>query len=421
MVEYTPPFRTVLAERRARAALLAAVVAVGVTAPQASWAQAAAAPQEARVEGEYGLWVTQSADSVRVAWLTRRNGAGFAEIRRDDGSDEEIRTAAGHAHAATFAQRASGSLRIRYGSRADRGDRHETIIRLLTPPRPSVEISGVDSLFVIGDIHGEFDTLIAVLRNARVVDGNNRWRAGRAHLAVLGDMVDRGPDATRVLWFLYGLEPQAQRAGGRIDVVLGNHEIMMMLADMRYVHPKEQAIAAAHGIRYDRMYDSRRSVLGRWLASRPALIRVDDVLLAHGGASTDWLGYTLQSYDDTLAAFVGEELFDRWVDTTYAPPVDSLAFKRRTDFFWDERSVFWYRGYAESAGTTAALDSVLAHFRARLHVVGHTPVPTIRGTHGGSFLDVNTTPFAAEMLLITRKGGALERWRYRTRGRPERL
>jgi hypothetical protein len=148
---------------------------------------------------------------------------------------------------------------------------------------------------------------------------------------------------------------------------------------------------------------------------------VDDVLLAHGGVSTDWLGYTLRSFDDTLAAFVGEELFDRWVDTTYVPPLDSLAFERRADFFWDERSVFWYRGYAESDSTRAALDSALAHFGARLHVVGHTPVPSIRAAHGGAFLDVNTAPFAAELLLLTRRDGALERWRYRTSGRPERL
>jgi hypothetical protein len=408
--------------RGTRGAALFASVVLAIVLQHACAAQTVpAAPPPPRVDGEYGLWVTQSADSIRVAWLTRTAGAGRVRIERADGSDQEITTPAGQAHAAMFAHRGSRSITLEYGSRSDRADRHETVIRLETPARPPVAISGVDSLFVMGDVHGEFDTLVAVLRNAGVIDEDNRWRAGRAHLALVGDMVDRGPDATRVLWLLYGLEPQAERAGGRLDVVLGNHEIMVMLADMRYVHPKEQAVAAAHGVRYDRMFDSRRSVLGRWLASKPALIRVDDALLAHGGVSTDYLGYTLEAYDDTLAAFVGEDLFDRWVDTTYAPPGDSASFERRVDFFWGERSVFWYRGYVESDSAGLALDSVLTRFGARRHVVGHTPGATITLRYGGSLVAVNTTPFAAELLLVVRGPGGPQLWRYRTRGPPERL
>jgi hypothetical protein len=224
-----------------------------------------------------------------------------------------------------------------------------------------------------------------------------------------------------VLWFLYGLEPQAERAGGKLDVVLGNHEVMVMLADMRYTHAKEQAIANAHAVRYDQMFNPRRSILGRWLASKPSLIRVNDALMAHGGVSTDYLGFTLQQYDDSLRTYMGEELFERWVDTTYAPPRDSVALARWTNFFMGDRSVFWYRGYAQSDSLAPQLDSVLTHFGSRVHVVGHTPGPTIRSSYAGKFIDLNTTPFAAELMLVVRKGDALERWRYRTRGNPEKL
>jgi hypothetical protein len=404
-------------------ALVAAPAVVLAIIAQACAAQAAptASPPPPRVDGEYGLWVTEGRDSIRVAWLTRESTPGRLRIERADGSRDESETPAGRAHAASFLHRGSRTVTFEYGSQTDDDDRHETVVRLEAPARPPVSLSGVDSLFVVSDVHGEFDTLVAVLRNAGVIDERNRWRAGRSHLAVVGDMVDRGPDATRVLWFLYGLEPQAASAGGRLDVVLGNHEVMVMLADMRYVHPKEQAIAAAHGVRYDRMFDSRRSILGRWLASKPALIRVDDALLAHGGVSTDYLGYSLEEYDDTLAAFVGEELFDRWVDSTYALPVDSAAFERRADFFFGERSVLWYRGYVESDTLAPQLDSVLAHFGSRRHVVGHTPGPGIQLRYGGSLIDVNTTPFAAEALLVVRGSGPPQLWRYRTRGRPERL
>jgi hypothetical protein len=401
---------------------LTSVAALDSLVPIGCAAQTAApASTPVRVEGEYGLWVTHTADSIRAAWLTRTESAGFAELEVAGGAKREVRTPSGRAHAASFAHRGGGTVTLRFGSRSDRGDRHETALRLDPPRRPPVSLDGVDSLFVIGDIHGEFDTLVAVLRNAKVIDGRNRWSAGRAQLAVLGDMVDRGPDATRVLWFLYGLEPQAESAGGRLDVVLGNHEIMVMLADLRYTHAKENAIAAAHGVRYDQMFNPRRSILGGWLASKPSLMRVDDALLAHGGVSTDYLGFTLQQYDDSLRAYVSEELFERWVDTTYASPRDSVALARWTDFLMGERSVFWYRGYAQTDTLGAALDSVLARFGSRTHVVGHTPGRTIQTRYGGKLVDVNTAPFAAEVLLLVRTGETVERWRYRTRGAPAKL
>ena len=407
---------------RPRFLALIAGLSLLAAAPFGCAAQAASSPQPAlHVEGEYGLWVTRTADSIRAAWLTRTETAGWAQLEVAGRRGREVTTPSGRAHSAAFAHGGGGSVVLRFGARSDRGDRHETVLRLDPLVRPPVELAGVDSLFVLGDVHGEFDTLVAVLRNAKVIDGRNQWSAGRAHLAVLGDMVDRGPDATRVLWFLYGLEPQAERAGGRLDVVLGNHEIMVMLADMRYTHAKEQAIAAAHGVRYDQMFNPRRSILGSWLVSKPSLIRVNDALLAHGGASTDYLGYTLKQYDDSLRTFVSEDLFERWVDTTYTSPRDSVSLARWTDFFMGERSVFWYRGYAQSDSVGPALDSVLTHFGAARHVVGHTPGPSIQLRYGGKLIDVNTAPFAAEMLLLVRKGGAVERWRYRTRGAPSPL
>lgn len=87
----------------------------------------------------------------------------------------------------------------------------------------------------------------------------------------------RGADATRVLWLLCRLEREAKGAGGGVDFLLGNHEVMVMLGDLRYVGPKELAIAEAHGIGYDRLFDVRRSILGSWLESKPAAIPIGDL------------------------------------------------------------------------------------------------------------------------------------------------
>jgi hypothetical protein len=380
--------------------------------------------QEPRLAGEHGLYVTWASDTLRVSWITRENGPGWAQLVPEGGAPgAELRTPSGSSHTIRVVHAGRRNVTIRYGSRNDPGDRHETTVRFpLERPRPPVTFSGVDSIYVMGDIHGELDTLRAVLENARLIDSAGRWTGSRAHLVIAGDMTDRGPDVHAVLWFLYGLEPQMERAGGRLDVVLGNHEFMVMLNDLRYVHPKEMAVARAHAVPYDRLFDPRHSVLGTWLVSKPAAVRIDGVLVAHGGVSTDFLGYTLQSLDDSLAAYTREELFYRWADTTYTTlPLDSAGLVRRNDFFWGERGILWYRGYAESDTLQADLSSVLGRFGARIHVIGHTPGDSIRSGYDGALVMVNTLSFAAEMLLLVRQGGEYERWRIRSAGAPERI
>lgn len=400
------------------ALVVALVAGVGAVRPRMADLTHAAAADSARMDGEYGLFVRRAADSVFVRWITRAQAPGSLVVLRGGHEIARVTTAAALAHAAAFTAPRSGDLVLRYGAAGDTSDRHETVIRPDPPKRPAVRIQNVDSIFVMGDIHGEFDTLIGVLANAGVIDASHRWAAGRAHLAVAGDMLDRGADATRVLWFLYALEGQAEAAGGRVDVVLGNHEIMVMLNDLRYVSPKESAIARLYGVRYDRLFDPRESVLGRWLASKPSLIRIDDVLIAHGGASADWLPYSLQAYDDTLAKFVGEDLFRAWADTTVQVRMDSATYARRENFFWGPNSVFWFRGYAQTDTLTEMLTSVLRHFDSSIHVIGHTPGTAIRERYGGSIIATNTSPFAAELLLLTRDGGAWRRQRYRASGPP---
>lgn len=396
-----------------------ALACVGLSAAPAAFGPRTAADQGLRFDGEYGLRVVHDRDSVRVAWITGDSVPGALEVLDGQRVRQQATTPAGFAHAVRFAHRGGGTLLLRYGTAA--GDRHETTVRLDPPRRPPVELAAVDSLFVMGDIHGEYDTLTATLRNAGLIDARGRWAGGRAHLAVVGDMTDRGADVNRVLWFLYGLEPQAERAGGRLHVLLGNHEIMVMLDDLRYVHPKELELAHRHRVTYDRLFDPRRSILGAWLASKPALVRVGDVLLAHGGVATDWLDYTPRSYDDTLAAFVAEDWFYRWADTTYVVPLDSTSFQRRLDFFSDENSVFWYRGYAQSDTLADALTAVLRRYNAAIHVVGHTPSRTMHTRYDGRLIAVNTVPFAAELLLLERSAEGYRRWRFRTGGPAERF
>lgn len=407
----------------ARAAVAAVVLglcaAVGSGAGTAQPPQPDVAADTGRFDGEYGLMIGVDDDSVRIGWITRAAGPGILQVSNGARVLYEDVTPTDVAHRVAIPMPAEPDLLLRYGGYEDAADRHETRIDLGSGSRrDEVDFPATDSLFVIGDIHGELDTLVAVLRNAGVIDTRDRWAAGRRRLAVVGDMTDRGRDATRVLWFLYGLERQAREAGGQVHVLLGNHEIMVMLGDLRYVAPKESRLAELHGVTYDRMFDPRGTLLGRWLAAKPALVRIGDVLLAHGGVSADYVDYTLRSFADTIAEFTAEDLFYRWADTTFTPPLDSTALVRRSDFFWGPNSVFWYRGYAQSDTLAHDLDAVLDRFDTRLHVVGHTPGAAIRQAYGGSLILTNTLPFAAEALLLVRRGEDWVRYRIGTHGPP---
>jgi hypothetical protein len=175
---------------------------------------------------------------------------------------------------------------------------------------------GVDRVVAFADVHGACDELVRLLRESGVIDAQDRWSAGRTHVVSLGDLLDRGADSRKVMDLLMALQPQAAAAGGALHVVLGNHEAMNVLGDLRYVDPGEyaayvdlerdgeraerraawvQSNGAGSGPAFDQRfppgYFGHRAALGpggrygRWLLSLPVAITIDDTLFMHAGPS----------------------------------------------------------------------------------------------------------------------------------------
>src|SRR4030042_2596868 len=86
------------------------------------------------------------------------------------------------------------------------------------------EWSGIERVVVIGDLHGDYESFIKILRGTQVVDDDLLWAAGKTHFVQTGDIMDRGPDARKILDLLIRLEKEAEAAGGMVHVLLGNHE-----------------------------------------------------------------------------------------------------------------------------------------------------------------------------------------------------
>src|SRR4030095_6799611 len=71
----------------------------------------------------------------------------------------------------------------------------------------------VGRVVAVGDVHGDYDQLVTVLRDTGLVDDKTRWVGGKAWLVQTGDRVDRGPDSRKVMDLLQRLEEAAKEGG----------------------------------------------------------------------------------------------------------------------------------------------------------------------------------------------------------------
>ena len=98
-----------------------------------------------------------------------------------------------------------------------------------------------ERIVAVGDLHGDYGAWIDIARSAGLIDAKNRWAGGSAILVQTGDITDRGPDSLKIIRHLRKLEKKATKAGGRVIVLIGNHEAMNVTGDLRYVDPGEFA------------------------------------------------------------------------------------------------------------------------------------------------------------------------------------
>ncbi|MCY7340225.1 MAG: metallophosphoesterase [Sphingomonas bacterium] len=283
-------------------------------------------------------------------------------------------------------------------------------------------------IVAIGDLHGDFDAWRAIARAAKLIDDAGRWTGQKTVLVQTGDIVDRGPDSLKIIRDLMRLEREAARAGGRVIVLVGNHEAMMVTDDLRYVHPGEFAafvdrqsarrrdqVFAANRLAIEAAYRRQDATLtapairdrwlartklgqleyeaawaptgelGRWIIGKPAIVRLGSTLFVHGGLSPAYAAVPLDDINRRVkAALLARET-----------AVESIIN--------DPAGPLWYRGLAglpvEGAPAPAVpllpiaeqLDIVLKAAAAQRIVIGHTPL--LRGvqvSEGGRLVRIDS-------------------------------
>jgi hypothetical protein len=157
-----------------------------------------------------------------------------------------------------------------------------------TPDSCNLETTG--EIFTVGDIHGKFKQLQMLLINNKIIDHDLRWNFGNGRLILLGDVFDRGGSVTEVLWFLYELQIQARQAGGDVHLLLGNHEMMALTRDYRYLHDKYDYFTGYFQLEYAQLFE-KNTVIGNWLRSLDVILRINDYLFLHAGISPEFAAF----------------------------------------------------------------------------------------------------------------------------------
>ncbi len=250
-------------------------------------------------------------------------------------------------------------------------------IRKKPTPAPA-EFPSPEKLLAISDIEGNFDAFANLLKGNDVINDNYEWTYGHGHLVLVGDFFDRGPQVTEALWLVYKLEAEAEKAGGRVHFILGNHETMNLRGDFRYVDPKYFVHASLFNLQYAHLY-APNSILGEWLRTKNTMVKIGETLFCHGGISQD---------------FASRQLSIQRVNDITRKYIDADPIRVRNDdaakaIFNTSKGILWYRGYVQKKTNSEKVSKALNFYEARNIVVGHTPVNEISQLYDGQVIAID--------------------------------
>jgi len=251
-----------------------------------------------------------------------------------------------------------------------------------TPPAPSTSAAvdgaaasrfpGAPRIMAIGDLHGDMEATRAALRLAGAIDESDHWSGGKLILVQTGDELDRGDSERAIVELFDRLIEEAARAGGAVHALNGNHEIMNVAGDFRYVTEGGfKDFANVSGVtsldqRLSRVSPEARARAAAFfpggpyakrLAKRNTVVIVGDTVFVHGGLLPAHASYGVDRINREVSSWMNGD--------SKSPPAIVMA----------EDAPVWSRLYADGAGSAQAcetLEKALTAVRAKRMVIGHT-------------------------------------------------
>jgi Calcineurin-like phosphoesterase len=165
-------------------------------------------------------------------------------------------------------------------------------------------------LVAVGDVHGAFDEMVSILQRAGLIDAEHHWTGGNSVLVQTGDLVDRGPKSRAVMDLVMNLEKEASQQKGRVVALLGNHELMNLYGDLRYVVAQDYAsfVDEKSEKRRQDAYRAHMEILRR----RAALLRQPTPAFTPE-MENQWMTAHPPGFVEHRAAFAPDGKYGRWI------------------------------------------------------------------------------------------------------------
>lgn len=231
--------------------------------------------------------------------------------------------------------------------------------------------AAAERIVAIGDLHGDLDATRAALRLAGAIDERSRWVGGKLVIVQTGDQLDRGDGERAILDLFERLTDEATKAGGAFHVLNGNHEVMNVMGDLRYVTPEgfrdftplsgldlsSQALSKLPPNERARAAAFRPGgPYAMLLAKRNTVVVIGENVFAHGGVLPEHVDYGLERLNREVRM---------WMRGERSRPSEAAI---------GENGVVWTREYSDhpDAQDCVALGLALRKLGAKRMAVAHT-------------------------------------------------
>lgn len=248
--------------------------------------------------------------------------------------------------------------------------------------RPEWRYQEPEKILVLSDPHGDLEAFLSVLWAQEVIDKSFNWSFGRGHLMIIGDVFDRGSDVLPILWLIYKLEAEADRAGGAVHYLLGNHEEMVLRNNVRYTAKKYTDLAFYLDVEYRDLF-APGTVLGDWIMSRNTAEQIGSDLYVHGGLSREFLDqeWSIPELNRKISSFLYMS----------KPERDEIEEGK---FLFGSNGPVWYRGMARSDEKynpikNKDVDAIRSFYGVNKVYVGHTTSSEVDTFYEGKVIGVN--------------------------------
>lgn len=240
---------------------------------------------------------------------------------------------------------------------------------------PKEKYNSQEKIFVTSDIEGNFNAFYSMLVGSGIMDKEYNWTFGNGHLVIAGDMVDRGNNVMPCLWLLYKLEQDAKEVGGKVHFILGNHDVMNIQLDVRYVRPKYIKLAKIlsgeeNEKKAYQFLMSKNNELVKWITTKNAVEKIGKNLILHGGISPDVVDakLSINEINNLVRKHITEHLIREPGDNNRA----NLVFGRMGPL-WYRGLVINYKEHYEKV-SLGELNEILKFYDVDHIIIGHTIV-----------------------------------------------